>query len=225
MPTAPLTKQERVYLELRDRIHQGTYGPGHRIVIDALATELGVSALPVREAVRRLEAEGVVIFRPNAGAQVAPVDPAAYHQDLTVLAVLEGYATALAAEHLTDSDFDRLTSVTDEMQQAMERLDPLSFSSHNQQFHNVIYDRCANIELVIAIREIARRLDSIRRTVFLQIPTRGTASISEHREIIELLRRHAPAHEIEAAARGHKLATVESFDKWRTSQGKSVASR
>lgn len=217
-----MTKQERVYLELRERIHLGTYGPGHRIVIDALAAEMGVSALPVREAVRRLEAEGAVIFRPNAGAQVAPVDPDAYHQDLTVLAVLEGYITVLAAENLTDADIDRLISITDEMQEAMEHLDSLSFSDHNLQFHNVIYERCPNSDLVTAVREIVRRLDAIRRTVFLQIPTRGAASIREHRDLIAVLQRHAPAHEIEAAARGHKLATVQSFDKWRNSQNQSA---
>ena len=77
MPTSRSgpTKQERVYKEVRERILAGTYVPGFRIVIDALAEEFGVSALPVREAIRRLEAEGLVIFRPNVGAQVAPAEP------------------------------------------------------------------------------------------------------------------------------------------------------
>jgi DNA-binding GntR family transcriptional regulator len=51
----------------------------------------------VREAIRRLEAEGLVIYRPNAGAQVAPADPGLFDEEMTVLAVLEGYGTALAA--------------------------------------------------------------------------------------------------------------------------------
>ena len=54
-----LTKQERVYRAVRERILSGTYGPGFRVVIDALAEEFGVSALPVREAIWRLEAEGL----------------------------------------------------------------------------------------------------------------------------------------------------------------------
>ena len=66
-----LTKQERVYRAIRERILSGAYGPGYRVVIDALAEEFGVSALPVREAIWRLEAEGLVVYRPNAGAQVA----------------------------------------------------------------------------------------------------------------------------------------------------------
>ena len=65
--TAIVTKQERVYQAIRERILSGAYGPGYRVVIDALAEEFEVSALPVREAIRRLEAEGLVIYRPNAG--------------------------------------------------------------------------------------------------------------------------------------------------------------
>src|ERR1700722_12667006 len=96
-----VTKQERVYQAIRERILSGAYGPGYRVVIDSLAEEFAVSALPVREAIRRLEAEGLVIYRPNAGAQVAPVDPALFEQEKTLLAVLERYATALAAPELT----------------------------------------------------------------------------------------------------------------------------
>ena len=92
-----VTKQERAYRTIRERILSGAYGPGYRVVIDTLATELEVSAVPVREAIRRLEAEGLIVYRPNAGAQVAPAEPGLYDEELTVLAVLEGYATALAA--------------------------------------------------------------------------------------------------------------------------------
>src|SRR6266849_6694586 len=95
-----LTKQERTYRVIRKRILDGVYGPGYRVVIDALAAEFEVSALPVREAIRPIEAEGLVVYRPNVGAQVAPADPALYEEELTVLAVLEGYATALAADRL-----------------------------------------------------------------------------------------------------------------------------
>src|SRR3954447_6100510 len=94
------TKQERVYQGGRGRILSGAYAPGYRVVIDALAEEFEISALPVREAIRRLEAEGLVIYRPNAGAQVAPADPSAFDDEMTVLALLEGYATALAAPRL-----------------------------------------------------------------------------------------------------------------------------
>jgi len=211
-----VTKQERVYRVVRERILSGTYGPGYRVVIDALAGEFGVSALPVREAIRRLEAEGLVIFRPNAGAHVAPADPGLFDEEMTVLAVLEGYATALAASKLTKTDIKRLSTLTDSMVEAIERLDPLSFGRLNQEFHAVIYERCPNSALVDLLRDVARRLDAIRRTVFVQIPYRGAESVAEHRRLISLISAGAAATEIEAVAREHKLNTVSSFREWQT---------
>jgi hypothetical protein len=62
---------------------------------------------------------------------------------------------------------------------------------------------------------VARRLDAIRRTVFVQIPYRGAASVAEHRALIELIAGNASATAIETAAREHKLHTVESFRAWK----------
>jgi DNA-binding GntR family transcriptional regulator len=209
-----LTKQERVYREIRERILSGAYGPGYRVVIDALAEEFEVSALPVREAIRRLEAEGLVIYRPNAGAQVAPAEPGVFDEEMTVLAILEGYATALAAPELSAGDLANLTAINERMIRAMEQMDSLTFGRLNQEFHALIHQRCPNAALVAMLHDVARRLDAIRRTVFIQIPYRGAESVSEHRELIELLSTGAPPEDIEAAARRHKLPTVESFRAW-----------
>lgn len=208
------TKQEQVYREIRERILSGVYGPGFRVVIDALAEEFAVSALPVREAIRRLEAEGLVVFRPNAGAQVTPADPGAFDEEMTVLAVLEGFATALAAPSLGRAEIRRLTEINRRMVTAMEGMDPLTFGALNQEFHAVILERCPNPTLVGMVRDVGRRLDAIRRTVFVQIPYRGRASVAEHTAIVELIRARAPIGEIEAAARAHKLHTVDSFRAW-----------
>jgi DNA-binding GntR family transcriptional regulator len=210
-----ITKQERAYRTIRERILSGAYGPGYRVVIDTLAVELGVSAVPVREAIRRLEAEGLIVYRPNAGAQVAPAEPGLYDEELTVLAVLEGYATALAAGEMRREDIARLKEINKRMSAAMERIDALSFGRLNQEFHSAVYDRCPNPSLVELLRDVGRRLDAIRRTVFVQIPYRGSASIDEHRELIAMIEAGAPFADIEAAARRHKLNTVESFREWR----------
>lgn len=216
---APSTKQQRVYETLRERILSGAYGPGFRLVIDAAAAELGVSTVPVREAIRRLEAEGLVLYRPNVGAQVTPAEPGLFEDELSVLAVLEGYATAEAAPLLTDADIARLRETTDLMVSAMERMDPLAFSRHNHEFHAVFADRCPNRALVEMLREIERRLDAIRRTVFTHIPYRGAKSVAEHRDLIGLVEGKARSDRIERAARSHKLRTVESFRAWQRDHG------
>jgi DNA-binding GntR family transcriptional regulator len=210
----PMTKQERAYRSIRERILSGSYGPGYRIVIDALAEELAISALPVREAIRRLEAEGLVVYRPNAGAQVAPAEPGVFEEELTVLAVLEGYATALAAPHLGEAELARLTAINQSMVEAMEELDALRFGRLNQDFHALVIEHCGNSALLEMIRDLARRLDAKRRTVFVNIPYRGKTSVAEHAALIELIAREAPPAEIEAAAREHKLGTVASFRAW-----------
>ncbi len=214
MAASAPTKQQQVYGVLRERILGGVYGPGFRVVIDQIALEFAVSALPVREAIRRLEAEGLIVYRANAGAQVAPAEPELFEDNLTVLALLEGYATALAAPLLTAEDLAALTRCTDDMVAAMEQMDALAFGRHNRTFHQVIYGRCPNPALVAMLRDVDRRLDAIRTTVFVHIPYRGQSSVAEHRELIELLRSGAPAKRIEAAARRHKLRTVESFRAW-----------
>jgi DNA-binding GntR family transcriptional regulator len=209
------TKQQMVYETIRDRIIRGVYGPGFRVVIDSLASELAVSALPVREAIRRLEAEGLLVYRANVGAQVTPADPAQFEDELRVVAVLEGYATAQAAPLLIGTDVVQLRSITDDMEAAIERLDVIAFGGHNHRFHQYVYDRCPNASVARVLREFGHRLDAIRRTVFVQIPYRGASSVAEHRQIIDLIESGAPAIEIETVARAHKLATVESFREWR----------
>jgi len=217
-----VNKQERAYTTLRERILDGEYGPGYRLVIDSLAEELGYSALPVREAIRRLEAEGLIIFRPNAGAQVAPADPREFVGSMEVLAVLEGYATASAAPELTAADLDRLRDANTTMSECMERLDPLGFSRANRAFHLVIYERCPNAYLVELLLDTERRLDAIRRTVFTHIPYRGRASITEHERIVELLAAGAAPDRIEREARQHKLRTLEAFRTWQAEHEPSV---
>jgi len=97
-------------------------------------------------------------------------------------------------------------------------MDSLRFGRLNQEFHAIFHERCPNAVAVDQLRDVARRLDAIRRTVFVQIPYRGTSSVAEHAALLELIRTDAPAIEIEAAARDHKLGTVESFRAWRAQQ-------
>ena len=74
----------------------------------------------------------------------------------------------------------------------MEAMDSLAFGRHNQDFHTLIYERCPNATLVASLRDVARRLDAIRRTVFVQIPYRGSQSVAEHRELIRLIESARP---------------------------------
>ena len=204
-------KSERTYAWLRGRIVDGIYEPGHRLVLDALARERGVSPVPVREALRRLEAEGWVIYTRNIGAQVAPIDDERWEDEMRVLAILEGNATALAAEHLRPADFRSLRAANADIERAVLGTDLVGASRLNRAWHRKIYARCPNDYLVQVIGETQERMDAIRRTVFPRIPERGLESVAEHSAIVDLLERSAPFETVERAARDHKVRTIEAF--------------
>ena len=203
-----MNKQERTYTVLRDRIHSGAVRPNTRLNIDAIARELGVSAIPVREALRRLEAEGWVRFQPNVGAIVAPVDATTWEQEMTAVAILEGAATADACGRLTPADFGGLRAIAAEMKDAVA--DPLEFSALNRRLHATITARCANAYLLELLEATYRRLDRIRSTLFAYLPERTSAALAEHAELLTLLEA-GDAAAVERYARWHKLQTVESY--------------
>jgi DNA-binding GntR family transcriptional regulator len=205
-----VNKQERTYTVLRDRIHSGAFGPEARLNIDALARELGVSAIPVREALRRLEAEGWVKFQPNVGAIVAPLDATAWEQQMVAVAILEGVATAEAAPRLRPADFATVRKLAAEMEQIAAEGDMSEFSRLNRRLHATIVARCPNAYLLELLDQTNQRLDRIRDTMFTYLPERSKRAVAEHEHLIGLLEDGDPA-EIERYARWHKLQTVEAY--------------
>jgi DNA-binding GntR family transcriptional regulator len=202
-----VNKQERTYEILRDRIHNGAYPPMARLNIDALAREFGVSPIPVREALRRLEAQGWVQFKPNAGAIVSPVDATSWEQAMVALAILEGAATAEAQRHLRKSDFTRLRKIAATME---SQDDPVRFGQLNRRLHQAIVARCGNAWLLDLLSQTHDRLDRVRSTMFAYLPERTAEATREHTRLIELLESGDPA-EVERYARWHKLQTVQAY--------------
>ena len=207
-------KHEEAYSIIRERIFNGTYVPGYRLVIDRLARELGISPVPIREAIRRLEAEGWVEYHPNAGAQVASSDASKYEEEMAALALLEGYATALASTHLDTKGVKHLREINANMQRSLQSADIPAFSRLNEEFHFFIYDHCQNSYLVELLRETWDRLKVRGHTDFSYIPQRGWFSIEEHTQLLDMIERHASQDEIEQMVREHKLRT---YDAYRTS--------
>ena len=205
-----MNKQERTYTILRDRIHSGAHPPRARLNIDALARELGVSAIPVREALRRLEAEGWVRFQPNVGAIVAPVDATTWEQEMVAVAILEGAASADASQHLRPADLAKLRKLAAEMDEVAAIGDPIRFSRLNRRLHAMIVARCANAYLVELIEQTYLRLDRIRDTMFAYLPERAKAALGEHAHLIDLLE-SGDAAAVEQYARWHKLQTIEAY--------------
>jgi DNA-binding GntR family transcriptional regulator len=195
---------------IRGRIRDGAYTPGYRLVLGTLAKELGVSTVPVREAVRRLEAEGLVEVVRNVGATVRGLDPVEYRWTVETLAVVEGAATGMAAAHLSGTALAEARRLNDAMRDGLDDLDPLRHSRLNQQFHRVLAAPCPNPHLLDLVERGWTRVSALRSSVFSFVPERAAEAVREHDALLDLVARGAPATEIEAATRAHREATLHA---------------
>ncbi|MEX0427249.1 GntR family transcriptional regulator [Nocardioides sp. DS6] len=204
------SKAEQAFEILKERIMNGTYGPGHRLVIDQLVREHGISSVPWRESLRRLEAEGWVEIVPNVGALVKTFDTDAWQRGLCLVARLGGYATALSAPRLTPEDLERAHTLNRQMSEALANFDPASFGRLNREFHELLASRAEDRRLLDMVKNEWARLELIRKSAFWYAPGRAQAALAEHDGILELIEAGASAEAIEAAAKQHELNTVEA---------------
>lgn len=204
------SKTEQAYEILKARIMDGTYGPGYRLVIDQLGREHGISSVPWRESLRRLEAEGWVDIVPNVGALVKTFDTGSWKRTIRLLARLEGLATALSAEHLTADDVAHARELNRAMSESLENYDTNRFGALNRQFHELLCSRCDDERLVTMVHQEWLRMDIIRRSAFWYAPGRAVASIAEHDALLDLIESGADAEAIETEARQHEVRTLDA---------------
>src|SRR5574341_1579615 len=119
MGVAYRTMQEMVYDAIRDAVLSGRYPPGKRLVADEIARELGVSRMPVREALQRLQVAGLIAITRHKAAVVSELSEPDIVEIYHIRAVLDGLATRLAAPNLTPADHQTLLSLLEEMEAAV----------------------------------------------------------------------------------------------------------
>lgn len=210
-PVMAGSKSERAYAWIRTRIARQQFGPGYRLVLGTIADELDMSVVPVREAIRRLEAEGLVTFERNVGAKVSLVDATEYVDVMESLGIIEGAATALAAPNVTADMLARAEDINQRMADLLTMFDPHSFTLLNQQFHAALFEACENAHLLQLVHREWARLAGLRDSTFAFVPERARHSVEEHTELIRLIRAGAPAFEIEQAARAHRSHTLQAY--------------
>lgn len=206
-----LSKSQVAYDYLRDRIARHELSPGYRLVLQSIAGELAMSVVPVREAIRRLEAEGLVTYERNVGARVAMVDENGYVDAMQALGVVEGAATGLSAAAISAADLQRATEVNDHLRAVLDHFDPHAFTALNRQFHSVLFESCPNRMLLDMVHRGWAQLSGLRDSTFAFVPGRAHDSVAEHAHIIDLIAGGAAPLEIEIAARDHRWATMQAF--------------
>lgn len=219
LSTAAPSKSQLAYDFVRTRIEDGRYVSGFRLVLGQIAGELDISVVPVREAIRRLEAEGLVTFEKNVGAQVALLHDAEYAYTMETLALVEGAATQLSAPLLTDDHIERARAVNREMIACLDDFIPHRFTELNQRFHSTLFEKCPNPHILDLVHRGWKRLTVLRDSTFSFVPGRARESVEEHERILSLISSGADALEIELAARRHRLATLEALQRYQAQHG------
>ncbi|GAA1519091.1 DNA-binding GntR family transcriptional regulator [Agromyces terreus] len=204
------SKSQLAYRFIRQRIDDGRYVPGYRLVLGQIAGELDMSVVPVREAIRRLEAEGLVTFERNVGAQVALVKETEYLHTMQTLALVEGAATALSAPTLTPDHLRRAREVNERMRRTLDDFDPVRFTELNLAFHAVLFEECPNPHILDLVHRGWNRMKVLRDSSFSFVPGRAHESVAEHERILELIESGADALDIELCARAHRTATLDA---------------
>lgn len=224
LPAEPngMSKSELAHAYLTERITRGEYSMGERIVLGKVAEELGMSVVPVREAVRRLEAEGVVDFQKNVGATIASIDPEEYMHTMQTLGVVEAAATALSAHLITPEDLEEARRINEEMAAQVGQVDGPVFTELNARFHRILHSRCENPHLTDLVQRGWARLDRLRVSSFSYIPHRAAESVREHDRILRLIQDGASYAVLEEAVRMHRWNTLTTFQKALTPTGEEA---
>jgi len=202
-PHAPQhgTRSEHVYRRLRDAIQQGEFKSGRRVMEIEIAQWLNVSRTPVRDAIRRLESEGMLEHAPRNGLVVARLDRQAVMELYVMRETLEGTAAALCARHAADLEIQDLVDLVEHERQIQDDLKLLP--AHNKRFHMAIHRGAHNRYLEKSLAAISDL--GLLGAPLMSLPHRAQAAVEEHAQIVEAIRRR-DAEAADEAARRHVQA-------------------
>ncbi|MBP0484544.1 GntR family transcriptional regulator [Sagittula salina] len=179
--TARPLQGQSAYERLCEDIRSGVLRPGARLLETEIAERLQVSRTPVREAIRRLEAEGLVDHQPRTGAVVRKLDYPEIMELYEMRTVLEGTAARLAARAASDMELEELRRINTEMEESTG--DPHALVRLNRQFHARLMDAARNRFLLKAASAVEKTLLIIGRSN-MELPDRAREAVMEHASVV-----------------------------------------
>lgn len=210
--TAASSKSQLVYDHIIERVVSGDYASGQQLHIGRLAEETRVSLIPVREALRRLESDGVVVVEHHRGARVADLDSGAYHDVMQTQAVLEALAVSLATPFITAEDLAEARELNQRMDVAHGADDPHSYHEASLGFHGLLQSRCPNTYLRESLDRGQLRVAAARAAVVGYSTEIARRLSEEHRHLLDEIERGASPREIETLMRAHREGTLARHD-------------
>ncbi|WP_158967153.1 GntR family transcriptional regulator [Chachezhania sediminis] len=198
-----VTLAERVESQIEHDIVEGVFRPGDRLDEEELAARLETSRTPIREALRKLAAAGLVTIRPRVGAMVSRPTIAQVVELFEVVAELEAFAARLAAKRATDTQLDLIAAAHARCEALATTGTAAEYFEANRVFHAAIWDAANNLMLVDQLYSVDKRLSPYRRHITFH-PGRQQNSQSEHRLVAEALAARQP-EAAENAMRDHVM--------------------
>ncbi|MFI0466317.1 MULTISPECIES: GntR family transcriptional regulator [Saccharopolyspora] len=179
----PPTTQEFVLGELRRAIVSGELAPGQPIRQDTIAQRLGVSRVPLREALKTLEAEGQVIYQPHRGYSVAELSLSDLLEVYRMRELLESEAASVATERLTEADLARITDAQVDVEKAADSGDLVAMIAANRRFHFALLEPAGMPRLLRVVRTLWDATDAYR-AVYYNSSTNRERVRHEHDSIV-----------------------------------------
>jgi len=181
-----LTKHQLAYRQIRNAIQEGSLKPGERIVISTFSSELGMSSIPIREAIGQLAREGLLTLRPHAGAVVSDIPLHAIEEIFALLESLEIAAIRLALPKLTEPSIQSLEALCGRMESTE---DVAEWAKLNRKFHERIPDRVGLERVGKFLVRVGEDWERLRRLRFSEADSEDIAEANrQHREFVDLLR-------------------------------------
>lgn len=202
-----LPLRDVVFNTLRKAILRGELKPGERLMEIQLANKLGVSRTPIREAIRKLELEGLVLMIPRKGAEVAKISEKSLRDVLEVRRAMEELAIELACQRMSGDDIRNLSDANARFGAAVEGGEPMEMAEADEHFHDIIYEGTENVRLIQLLNNLREQMYRYRLEYVKDIDKRQIL-LSEHERILkavkerkvaeakELMREHIDNQEI-----------------------------
>jgi len=195
IPRSRALLRDEIYTQIRTDIVQGRLAPGARLRDREIALSLGVSRMPVREAIRRLHDEGLVVAEASRWTRVAPVDIRVADEIYPIVGALERLAVLLGGVWAPEQ-LDELATINDRLAEALRDADDVRASQADGDFHSLLLRRSRNHQLYAVVHDLKVHLQRVA-IVYFGGASAGTRSVEEHQAVIRAL----ASGDVEGAAR------------------------
>lgn len=192
-----LPLRDVVFNTLRQAILKGELAPGERLMEIQLADRLGVSRTPIREAIRKLELEGLVLMIPRKGAEVAKISEKSLRDVLEVRRSLEELAIELACQRMTEEEITRLEETQEAFREAVNHGDAMGIAESDEHYHDIIYYGTGNARLVQILNNLREQMYRYRLE-YIKDADKRQVLLVEHDNILKAIKRRRVAEAKEA---------------------------